>query len=176
MKQGPLLIDTSRKRKPKLVAVPTLLVELEPWHRVFLRNLRDLFRFRRKAPLWLVSRPGEFWPDVFVPERMPWIQFLQSGLGHILVIAALWGWSLLWPQRPQIVERPVFHSSDVVYYDATEYLAPLDTGGAHAPLPQKGEPAARGAADHLGAARGGQSHADHCCASEAEAGSRCAIA
>jgi TonB family protein len=141
MKQGPLLIDTSRNRKPKLIAAPTLLVELEPWHRVFLRNLQDLFRFRRKAPLWLVTRPGEFWPDVFVPERMLWTQFLQSGLGHILVIAALWGWSLLWPQRPQIVERPVFRSSDVVYYDATEYLAPLNTGGAHAPLPQKGEPA-----------------------------------
>jgi TonB family protein len=141
MKQGPLLIDTSRKPKPKLLAVPTLLVELEPWHRVFVRNLRDLFRFRRKAPLWLVSRPGDFWPDVFVPERMPWTQLLQSGLGHILVIAALWGWSLLWPQRPQMVERPVFRSSDVVYYDATEYLAPLNTGGAHAPLPQKGEPA-----------------------------------
>jgi TonB family protein len=141
MKQGPLLIDTSRKPKPKLVAAPTLLVELEPWHRVFLRNLWDLLRLRRRAPLWLVSRPGEFWPDVFVPERMPWTQFLQSGLGHILAIAALWGWSLLWPQRPQIVERPVFHSSDVVYYDATEYLAPLNTGGAHAPLPQKGEPA-----------------------------------
>ena len=141
MKQGPLLIDTSRKRRPKLVAAPTLLVELEPWHRVFLRNLQDLFRFRRKAPLWLVSRPGEFWPDVFVPERMPWTQFLQSGLGHIFVIVLLWASSMLWPQRPQIVERPVFRSSDVVYYDAKEYLAPLDTGGAHAPSPQKGEPA-----------------------------------
>jgi TonB family protein len=140
MKQGPLLIDTSRKRKPNPVPVPVLLVELEPWHRVFLRNFRDLFRPRQKAALWLVSRPDVFWPDVFVTRRMPWIQFLQSGLGHILVITALWGWSQLWPQRPQIVERPVFHSSDVVYYDATEYLAPLDTGSAHAQLPQKGQP------------------------------------
>ncbi len=140
MKQGPLLIDTSRKRKPNPGPVPVLLVELEPWHRVFLRNLADLFRPRQKAPLWLVSRPDVFWPDVFVTRRMPWIQFLQSGLGHIVVIAALWGWSQLWPQRPQIVERPVFHSSDVVYFDATEYLAPLDTGSAHTQLPQKGQP------------------------------------
>jgi TonB family protein len=142
MKQGPLLIDTSRKRKhkPNPVAVPTLLVELEPWPRVFLRNLRDLLWARAKAPLQLVSRPADFWPDVFVQRRVPWFQFLQSTFGHILVIAALWGWSELWPQRPQIVERPVFQKSDVVYYDASEYLAPLDTGGAHAPLPKKGEP------------------------------------
>ena len=142
MKQGPLLIDTSRKRKhkPNPVPVPTLLVELEPWPRVFLRNLRDLLWPRTKAPLQLVSRPADFWPDVFVQRRVPWFQVLQSTFGHILVIAALWGWSELWPQRPQIVERPVFQRSDVVYYDASEYLAPLDTGGAHAPLPRKGEP------------------------------------
>src|SRR6202451_16566 len=141
MKQGPLLIDTSRKRKPAPMAVPTLLVALDPWHKVFLRNLGDLLWRRRKPPLQLVSRPADFWPDVFVPTRMPWTQFLESTFCHVLVIAALWGWSLLWPQRPRMVQPAVFHSSDVVYYDASESLAPLDTGGAHARLPQKGEPA-----------------------------------
>jgi len=141
MKQGPLLIDTRRKRKPKPVAVPTLLITLTPWHRVFLRNLRDLFWPQRKAALVLVSRPAPYWDDVFVASRLPWNRFLQSGLGHIAVIAALWGWSQLWTQRPQIVQRSVFHSSDVVYYDASEYLAPLDTGGTRAQVPKAGEPA-----------------------------------
>jgi TonB family protein len=141
MKQGPLLIDTSRKRKPAPMAVPKLLVALEPWHKIFLRNLGDLLWRRGKPPLQLVSRPADFWRDVFVPTRMPWTQFLQSMLGHICVIAALWGWSLLWPQRPRLVQPAAFHSSDVVYYDASEYLAPIDTGGAHARLPRKGEPA-----------------------------------
>jgi TonB family protein len=140
MKQGPLLIDTSRKRRPAPIPAPTLLVALDPWHKVFLRNLGDLFWRRQKPPLQLVSRPADFWPDVFVPTRMPWSRFLQSSLGHICVIAALWGWSLLWPQRPRLVQPTVFHSSDVVYYDASEYLAPLDTGAAHAQLPHKGEP------------------------------------
>src|SRR6202142_2393232 len=40
-----------------------------------------------------------------------------------------------------MVQRPVFHSSDVVYYDAAEYLAPLDTGATLPQLPQKGDPA-----------------------------------
>jgi len=144
MKQGPLLIDTSRRRKPNRVAGPTLLVTLPPWHRVFLRNLRDLFWHTQKPPLQLVSRPASFWPDVFVPTRMPWTRFLQSALGHMFVIAALWGWSRFlpdfWPQGPQIVQRPVFHSSDVIYYEASEYLAPLDTGGAHVEVAKKGEP------------------------------------
>jgi TonB family protein len=141
MKQGSLLIETRRRRKPNPAAALTLLVTLEPRHRVFLRNLRDLFWPRRRAPLALVSRPASFWPDVFVPSPLPWTRFLQSGLGHIAVIAALWGWSQLWAHRPQIVQRPVFHSSDVVYYDASEYLAPLDTGATHAQAAQKGEPA-----------------------------------
>jgi len=141
MKQGPLLIDTSRKKhRPAPKAVPTLLIAMDPWHKVFLRNLGDLLWRRRKPPLQLVSRPADFWPDVFVPTRMPWMQFLESTSCHVLVIAALWGWSVLWPQRPRMVQPAVFHSSDVVYYDASEYLAPLDTGGAHAPLPHKGEP------------------------------------
>jgi TonB family protein len=140
MKPGPLLIDTSRKRKPHPVAELTLLVTLPPWHRVFLRNVRDLLWLRRKPPLRLVSRPASFWPDVFVPTRLPWTRFLQSSLGHIVVIAALWGWSQLWPQRPHLMARPVFHSSDVIYYQASEYVAPLNTGGTHARLAKKGEP------------------------------------
>jgi len=39
-----------------------------------------------------------------------------------------------------MVQRNVFHASDVVYYDASEYLAPLNTGGTQAQLPKKGEP------------------------------------
>ncbi len=141
MRQGPLLIKVKPRRKPIAVAVPTLLVTLEPRRKVFLRNLADLVWPRRKAPLELVSRPSPFWTDVFVPTPLPWSRFLQSGIGHIAVITMLWGWSQLWPRRPQMVTRPVFHNSDVVYYDAAEYLAPLDTGGKLAHVPQKGEPA-----------------------------------
>jgi TonB family protein len=140
MKQGPLLIDTSRRHKPKPVAPLTLLIALPPWHRVFLRNLRDVFWIQRKPPLRLVSPPAAFWPDVFVPSPLPWTRFLQSGLGHAVVIAAVWGWAQIWPQRPQVIERPVFHRSDVIYYQASEYLAPLNTGETDTPVAKKGEP------------------------------------
>jgi TonB family protein len=59
---------------------------------------------------------------------------------HFAVIAAFWGSVQLWPQRPQALDRPVFNRADVIYYAPSEYLPPLDTGGARRPLPQKGEP------------------------------------
>ena len=120
-------------------AVPTLLVTLTPWRRVFLQNLRDLWPHKQE-PIRLASKPGDFWPDVFVASRLPWLSFLESVLYHSVLIAALWAGTQFWPRRPQIAERPVFNRSDVVYFDASEYLPPLDTGGAHAPLPKKGEP------------------------------------
>ena len=140
MKQGPLLIEPRRRSKTNPVAAPKLLMALEPWPQVFVGNLRDLFRPRQKGSLELVSPPAAFWPDVFVAGRLPWAQFLQSGVGHVAVILAVWGWAQIWPQRPQIVPPPVFHHSDVIYYEAPEYLAPLDTGGVRHPEAKKGEP------------------------------------
>ena len=65
---------------------------------------------------------------------------MQSAICHVAVIAALWGSAQLWPQRPQVLDTPVFNRADVIYYSPSEYLPPLDTGGARVPLPQKGEP------------------------------------
>jgi len=94
MKQGPLRIESALKPRPRLVATPPrLLVALEPWHRVFLRNLSDLVWTRRQPPLKLSSRPGAFWPDVFVTRRLPWGRFLESGFYHAAVIAALWAFA-----------------------------------------------------------------------------------
>ncbi len=56
------------------------------------------------------------------------------------MILALWGSVHLWPQEPQVLDRPVFNRADVIYYAPSEYLPPLDTGGRRRPLPQKGEP------------------------------------
>jgi TonB family protein len=144
MIQGPLLIDTSRQRKLNPLPAPTLLITLEPRGRTFFRNLKDLLWHRSKAPLVLVSRPASFWPDVFVASPLPWSRFLQSALAHLALIAVMFGWTRfapqLWPQPTQIVQRNIFHSSDVVYYDATEYLPPLNTGGTQSPSAKKGEP------------------------------------
>jgi TonB family protein len=141
MRQGFKLIDAELKRRPGPVAVPTFLVRVDPWHKTFFRNLRDLVRRGQQPPLRVVSRPGAFWDDVFVPSPLPWGRFAQSAVGHAAVIAMLFGASVLWPQGTRVVAPAVFHSSDVVYYSAPEYLQPLDTGAAKAILPQKADPA-----------------------------------
>ena len=144
MIQGPLLIDTSRKRKLNRLPAPTLLVALEPRGRVFFRNLKDLLWRRPKAPLELVSRPASFWPDVFVASPLPWKRFLQSAAAHLALIAVMFGWTRFapqfWPQPTQITQRNIFHHSDVIYYDPAEYLPPLNTGGTESSSPKKGEP------------------------------------
>ncbi len=123
------------------VTAPTLLIELPSWHSVFRRNLSDLFRPPHQPPLRLASKPADFWPDIFVPSRLPWGRFLESSLFHILFAAMLWGASLLWARRPQIVMQPVFSHQDVIYYQASELLPPLDTGSVRPRQSVRGEPA-----------------------------------
>jgi len=57
-----------------------------------------------------------------------------------VLIAALLALPQFLPQPTQIVDRPVFNNADVVYYNASEYLPPIDTGGPKIHLPRKGEP------------------------------------
>ncbi len=125
---------------PAASPAPKLLVELEPWGRVVLRNLVELVLPRRLPPFKPSSRPAPFWPDVFVTSRMPWICFVESALYHVLVLAAVWGFSQLWPHPVQPVVRRAFDPKDVIYYVASEYLPPLDTLSRRAPIRQKGEP------------------------------------
>ena len=139
MKPASVLLEPSPESQPETPA-PAFLVDLPPWHTVFLHNLSDLFHSPKDSSLHLHSRPGSFWPDVFVTSRLPWNRFAQSAICHIAAIVALWGSVRFWPQPPQVLDRPVFNRADVIYYARSEYLPPLDTGGQRRPLPRKGEP------------------------------------
>jgi TonB family protein len=140
MKPVSALLESTSESGLEARTVPAFQVDLEPWHRVFFRNLADLFRPRKPTPFLVSSRPGSFWPDVFVTSRLPWSRFAQSAVCHVAVIVALWGSVRFWPQPPQVLNRPLFSRADVVYYTPSEYLPPLDTGGPRRPLPRKGEP------------------------------------
>ncbi len=107
--------------------LPRLLVELPSRSAVFFNNLRDLVFPRPSAPLELHSEPGEFWPDVFVKRPLPWSRFLQSAVYHGLAGAAVIGLGHLFAMQPRVVVQPSFDHSQVVYYQAAEYLPALDT-------------------------------------------------
>jgi TonB family protein len=124
--------------RPALVL--RLLVELPSRPRVFFSNLRDLLFPRRLPPLELRSAPALFWPDVFVKSRLPWGRFLQSGAGHVVAFALLVGLTRFFALQPQVVAKPVFEHAEVIYYQPSEYLPPLDTRIAPAAQPRKADP------------------------------------
>jgi TonB family protein len=121
--------------------VPRLLVELDPWHRVFWRNLRDLLLRRRPRPLRLTSAPAQFWPDVFVAASVPWTQIRQSFLYHAFVVTALWGFSQAYLLRPRVQIEPITRNTTLTYYQVSEYLPPIFTPSPPAKAALRGEPA-----------------------------------
>lgn len=125
---------------PQTVPVPRLLVELPSWPRVFFGNLRDLIFPRRHPPLELRSAPAPFWPDVLVHRGLPWNRFLQSSAYHVLAFALLIGFTRFFALQPQVVAKPAFDRSQVIYYQTSEYLPPLDTRSAQATQPAKADP------------------------------------
>jgi TonB family protein len=134
MRQAPGSLQQAETNPPELV----LLTVPEPRSRVFLQNLRDLFR--QPAPLHLESAPASFWPDVFVDRGLPWRRFGQSGAYHILALALIWAGSRFLTLQPHSVARPAFTHDDVVYYAPSEYLPPLDTRRSTSTHARKADP------------------------------------
>src|SRR5689334_23217255 len=80
-------------------------IELEPWLRVFTRNVGDLFRSAPPQP-WVTAKPAEYWPDALVHRPPAWGAARQSFLGHALVILAVYAINLSWLNQPKIVLAP----------------------------------------------------------------------
>jgi TonB family protein len=104
-----------------------LLIVRDSWPRVFVQNFRALIRPAARETLQLESAPSRFWPDVFVEQKLPWLQFAQSAAYHGIVLTALWAGSRLIVLQPHASSQPAFKREDVVYYTSSEYLPPIDT-------------------------------------------------
>lgn len=141
LESGPVESVTMMDLGESPVAPPSLLVDLPPWRDVFRRNLLDLLSPKQLPPLRLASKPADFWPDVFVPSHLPWRRFSESAFYHGLVVLLLLASSWLWASRPRIAVDPALSHEDVIYYQASELLPPLDTGAVHPRRSVKGDPA-----------------------------------
>src|SRR6184192_1321479 len=110
-----------------LKAVPRLrlLLELEPAHRVFFRNLADILLFRSISPVATTSRPAPFWRDVFVCSGVPWRWMVGSTLSHMMVIAAMLILSQWWAQREPLQHQRTFYKSYVSYYTPSQSFPAL---------------------------------------------------
>lgn len=105
--------------------VPThgfrLLVESEPWLRVFLHNLGDLFR-GGPPKVWTTSSPGEYWPDALVHRPVAWKRLLQSGLAHAIVVACVYAGNLYWLNQPHVISEEPPKNAAMLNYQVSEYL------------------------------------------------------
>ena len=113
---------------PALYSEPVLrlLVELPSWPRVFFGNLRDTLFPRRLPQIDIRSAPAPFWHDVFVKRPLPWHGFFQSVVWHFTAFALLVGFTRFFALQPRAVPAPAptFDHSQVIYYEASEYLPP----------------------------------------------------
>ncbi len=128
-------LDTENSQPER---VPRLLVELPSRPQAFFGNLRAVILPR--APLKLQSAPATFWPDVFVRRRLPWNGFLQSATYHGIAYVLLLAFTQLFAMQPRVVTEPKFDHSEVVYYQPSEYLPPIDTRQPSASEPKKADP------------------------------------
>ena len=94
-------------------------IELDPWLRVFARNVGDLFR-AAPPPVWVTSKPAEYWPDALVNRPVAWSRTRQSFLGHTLVLLAIYALNLAWLNQPKVVPELAFHPT--LHYQLSEYL------------------------------------------------------
>jgi TonB family protein len=122
------------------VADLRLLVEPEPWFRIFVQNLRGFYQRSEAGQMHLESAPADFWPDVFVNRGLPWRRFAQSGAFHVLVLAMIWAGSRWLALQPHATSQPAFTRADVIYYSPTEYLPPLDTRRSNSARTRKADP------------------------------------
>ena len=119
-------------------AGPKLLVEWPPAREVFLQNLLDLLFRREPAPIHISAAPGEFWPDVFVDQRLPWRRLAGSGLYHLVAAALVYFITVNLPPRPQFQR---LNNTTLTYYNVSEYLPEINTGDRSEPKERHGEPA-----------------------------------
>jgi len=117
-----------------------LVVELPSWRGTFLANFRDLLFPAKLPPLQLQSAPAAFWPDVFVGHRVPWYSMAESGVYHVIALALLVGLTRLFALQPHVVAEPTFDHSQVVYYQPSEYLPPIDTRTDNSEHASKADP------------------------------------
>jgi TonB family protein len=136
----PSPVQTEELVEQRWIPDVRLLVPPTPWRATFFANLRDLIDPPELPPLDLRSAPAPFWPDVFVKRELPWRRFLESAGYHVVAFVLLISFSRLLAMRPHAALPPMFDHSHVIYYQAAEYLPPLDTRRDSASAPQKADP------------------------------------
>jgi hypothetical protein len=111
---GPETTLTPGHSTPRVNPHLTLLVELEPAYRVFLRNLADTLRPAPPGAPRFWSLP--FWREVIYYSGMPWGRFAESLLGHVIALIVVVILSQPWSSQDQPLRRSMFKNTRLTYY------------------------------------------------------------
>ena len=119
---------------------PVLHFELEPWPRVFWRNLTDLVLRREPAPVEVSSQPVPVPEDKWIATGLRPRHFLESYGYHIAFVVLVYFLSTsVWFNRPVKLDSP-FANTTLDHYALSEYLPPINTGPKGQAKPRKGAP------------------------------------
>jgi len=120
---------------------PVLLCELEPWGRVFLRNLGDWLFRREPPPVETTAQPVPLRPGYFIRTGIDAERFFESYAGHIAFITAVYILCTipLFRHSAPRLSSP-FENTKIEYYPVSEYLPPIHTGNRTEMKPRKGQP------------------------------------
>ena len=118
---------------------PVLLCELEPWSRVFLRNLGDLLLRREPPPVETTAQPVPLRPDYFIRTGIDPERFFESYAGHIAFLTLVYLVCTVSLRHAPQLQSP-FENTKVDYYPVSEYLPPIQTGNRAEMKPRKGSP------------------------------------
>ena len=127
--------------KPEAATVepPVLLRELEPWHRVFLRNLGDTLLRREPPPVVTTATPVPVPRGYFIKTGVDLWRVAESYSGHILFVVMVYLVCTLPFFNPQPKLVPV-QSNEISYYPVSEYLPPINTAAKAAMKTRHGAP------------------------------------
>jgi TonB family protein len=119
---------------------PVLLHELEPRHRVFLRNLGDVVFRREPPPVETTAEPVPTRPDYFIKTGIRPIRFAESYGGHIAFVALVYLICTLpfFNRAPQL--HSPFENTKIEYVPLSDYLPPINTAAKAQMKPRLGAP------------------------------------
>ncbi len=126
--------------EPGLPEAPSLSYELEPWGRVFRRNLGDFLLRRKPAPVEITAQPVEVPPETFIRTGVSLRRVAESYSGHVLFIALVYFVSVTYFLRPAVKLQSPFHDTKLEYVPVSEYLPPINTGNRGTAKPRTGQP------------------------------------
>jgi len=120
--------------------VPALLCELEPWRRVFFRNLADVLLRREPPPLEITAQPVRLRHHYFIQTGIDPARFVESYACHIAFVALVYLVCTLpfFNRAPQL--HSPFENTVVACPPVSEYLPPINTANRAAMKPRHGAP------------------------------------